>query len=128
MRGLALVGIVASALVAAPAASAKMCVTITPSRTSVVAGAAITIRVQTFEPDAAAATPFAVGRTALVLLLYRPDGVMVNPTLRRLPGDGSTWETRVTLRQVGLWRLRLADETAIPRACRGRTAVRVRRA
>jgi hypothetical protein len=131
-RLLPLVVLALAALALAPAASAKWCVRITASPARPVVGQPFTVRVQTFEPvlrggRVALGKPIAMQWPAVLLLLVRPDGWMVNPTLRVHPDDPSIWQTRVTLRRAGPWLLRTADETPVPAGCRGRVALRVAR-
>jgi hypothetical protein len=131
-RLLSLLGLALAALALAPGASAKWCVRITVTPARPVVDQPFTIRVQTFEPvlrggRAAPGKPIAMQAPAVLLLLVRPDGWMLNPTLRVHPDDPSIWQTRVTLRRAGRWLLRTGDETPIPAACRGRMALRVSR-
>jgi hypothetical protein len=107
-------------------------VRITASPARPVVGQPFTIRVRTFEPvtrggRVGPGQPIAMDWPSVLLLLVRSDGWMLNPTLNVHPDDPSIWETRVTLRRAGLWRLRTADETPIPVGCRGRIALRVSR-
>ena len=131
-RLLPVLGLALAALALAPAASAKWCVRISATPARPVVGQPFTIRVQTFEPvlrggRVTLGKPIAMQSHAVLLLLVRPDGWMLNPTLRVHPGDPSIWQTRVTLRRAGRWLLRTVDETPIPAVCRGRMALRVSR-